>query len=292
MYGNYIVDTHVHFYDPRRTGGIPWPKPDDKLLYRPMMPTAFQEIVDPLGITGCIAIESSPNFDDNLWLLETALANPIVAGVVANVSPTAPNFGDQLSRLSGYQLFRGIRIHGPDVSALAAGQAFHALEKLAIQSLPLDVLIDADQLPDVQRIARRIPDLKIVINHAAHPRIVDGRVDSVWRDRIAQMRDWPNVFCKYSGFVEGSVRDRQLDEVSRLLRATFGVDRLIYASNWPVCLRGGDYATAFQVAERFARLLDERSRAKFYWKNAFTVYEWIDRTKRLVTVLGFKGRIG
>ena len=114
-----VIDTHVHFYDPTRPRGVPWPPQTDKLLYKPVLPAAFAALVRPLGVTGAIVIEASPWPEDNQWLLDLAPANPIIAGIIGHLEPGAAAFAADLARYSRNPLFRGIRLNG---GAITTGQ--------------------------------------------------------------------------------------------------------------------------------------------------------------------------
>src|SRR5215475_5623794 len=107
-----IVDTHTHFWDPTRPQGIPWPPKNDAVLYQPSLPARYRKLTQALGVTGTVAIEASPWFEDNQWLLDLARDNPVIVGMVGHLSPGTPEFKDHLTRFSKNRLFLGIRING------------------------------------------------------------------------------------------------------------------------------------------------------------------------------------
>jgi L-fuconolactonase len=87
-----ILDAHVHLFDPRRPGGIPWPKPEDAVIYKPALPERYAAIAEPLGVVGAIAVEASPLPRDNDWVLATAARNPVIVGFVGDLIPGAPDY--------------------------------------------------------------------------------------------------------------------------------------------------------------------------------------------------------
>ena len=104
-----IIDTHVHFYDPQRPQGIPWPPPDNALLYRTVLPEHCMALAVPEGVTGAIVVEASPWVEDNQWILDIAQGEPFIVGFVGNLHPASDDFGANLDRLSENPLFSGIR---------------------------------------------------------------------------------------------------------------------------------------------------------------------------------------
>src|SRR4051794_13810732 len=104
-----IIDTHAHFYDPTRPGGVPWPPKNDKVLYRTVLPAEFRRITGPLGVTGVIEVEASPLAEDNQWVLDLAEKELIIIGTVGDLEPEKPEFPAQLERFHKNRRFRGIR---------------------------------------------------------------------------------------------------------------------------------------------------------------------------------------
>ena len=114
-----IIDTHVHFYDPTRPGGVPWPDPKETVLYRPAMPDAFAAMVQPFGVTGVIVVDASPWLHDNQWVLDLAKEHKLILGTVGHLEPGKPLFREQLARFRRNPLYRGIRV-GEKVLAVRA----------------------------------------------------------------------------------------------------------------------------------------------------------------------------
>src|SRR5205809_6764170 len=104
-----IIDTHTHFYDPTRPQGVPWPPPDDTVLYRRVMPENYKALAVPEGVTGTVVVEASQWVEDNEWILDLAAREPFIVGFVGNLQPGSPDFGANLERLAANPLFRGIR---------------------------------------------------------------------------------------------------------------------------------------------------------------------------------------
>ena len=277
-----IIDTHTHFYNPGRPEGVPWPPQDDTLLYRRVLPEDYKAVAVPEGVTGAVVVEASEWFEDNRWILDLAEKEPFIVGFVGNLDPDADAFQDRLASLADNPLFRGIRLHRNEVRTVG-GPLFSRLELLVRHDLSLDLLIDVEQLHSAVRIAERLPDLRIVLNHVIHVPIDGKTPDPEWIDGLHNIAQFPNVYCKVSGLVE-TARQRPappglnyyaptLDHLWEIL----GVDRLIYASNWPVCEHGADYATVQRVPMEYFRAIGEEAVERVFWKNAKAAYRWPDR---------------
>ena len=104
-----IIDTHIHLFDTARPGGVPWPTPDNAVLFKPALPDRYRRLATPLGIRGAIEVECSTLVEDNQWVLDVAAKDPIIVGTVGNLEPGKPGFREQLERFRRNPLFRGIR---------------------------------------------------------------------------------------------------------------------------------------------------------------------------------------
>ena len=279
-----IIDTHVHFYDPERPQGVPWPPSDNSLLYRTVLPEQCKALAAPEGVTGVIVVEASTWVEDNQWILDLAENEPFIVGFVGNLNPESDDFEKDLDRFAANPLFRGIRIGGArNVRKIKTDAIASKIEKLADRDLELDLLAGADELPEISTLAARIPDLRIVINHVAHVPI-DGRApDPQWVQGMRAAAKHPHVYCKVSGLVERSQDQPAPDDPAYYvptldaLWEIFGEDRVIYGSNWPVCERSASYATVYRIVAEYVKAKGEEASEKYFWKNAKAAYKWIQR---------------
>lgn len=278
-----IVDTHTHFYDPTRPEGVPWPGKNDKVLYRPVLPEEYQALTKRHHVTGTVVVEASPLLEDNQWILDLADRNPFVLGLVGHLTPGTEDFASHLRRFAKNQRFRGIRVGHSAVKSGLSEKAFLAdVQRLADHDLELDINGGPDMLPDIARLAKAIPTLRIVINHVANVRI-DGKTPPVeWVTGMEACAASENVFCKVSALVEGARRDDQTapEELSYYVPVldtvwkAFGADRLIYGSNWPVSARYAPYAQVQRIVTEYFQAKGRDAYEKFFWKNALAAYKW------------------
>ncbi len=281
-----IVDTHTHFYDPTRKEGVPWPGKDDNELYRRVLPIDYQKFAKPLGVVGTVVVEASAWVEDNQWVLDLAEKDPFVLGLVGNLTPGRDDFAQHLSRFAKNRFFRGIRVNaGPLKFGLDNPEYMADLKRLSDADLELDVNGGPELLPHVDRLAAKLPDLRIVINHLANVRIEGPKLNEEWLAGLAATARHKRVFLKVSALVEGASRDgkqapRDPSFYVPVLEAAwsaFGDDRVIYGSNWPVSERAADYAFVQQLSVDFARGRGPTALKQFCIENARRAYQWPER---------------
>lgn len=279
-----MIDTHTHFYDPGRPGGIPWP-PKNSPLYRAVMPADWQAHAHPLGIRDTVIVEASPLVEDNQWILDLAAKEKCIVGFVGNLNPYEPSFSTHLKRFAANPIFRGLRWRGDlvnfekDPAALLA-----AARLLAEHGLALDVNGPPAALLQVVKLAADVRELRIVINHvggAGDPQ----KLKPEWKTNTRLAATAPNVFMKVSGMPEqirapeGKVPadpDYYVPVLDHLWE-TFGSDRLIYGSNWPVSDRGLPYSSMFRIVSEYFQAKGAKAVAKYFHHNSLTAYQWVSR---------------
>jgi L-fucono-1,5-lactonase len=281
-----IVDTHTHFYDPTRPQGVPWPPQSDKLLYRRVLPEHLAAVTKGLGVTGTVVVEASPRVEDNQWLLDLAARQPLILGVVGKLQPGTDDFRRHLTRFAKNARFRGIRVGADDVSkGLSSPRVLDDLKRLAGEDLELDVIGGPAMLSDVARLADKLPDMRIVINHVAGIPIDGKAVKPDLRAGLRAAAGHRNVYCKVSGLVEATGRDdgkapadvRFYRRLLDVLWELFGEDRLIYGSNWPVSERFAPYPVVLGVVREYFSAKGQAESDKFFRKNALAAYKWPQR---------------
>ena len=278
------IDTHTHFYDPRRTLGVPWPSRDDPFLYRPVLPPEYRKLSQPLGVVGTVVVEASSWLEDNQWLLDLAESDPFLVGIVGQLAPGTPGFQKHLERFAANRLFRGIRIGGGNLLQQIETAAFLTdLRQLQSLDLTLDINGGPEMLSPIRQLAELLPDLKIVVNHLANVRIDGQAPPQTWRRDLLALKKHPRVWCKVSALVEGASQpDHKSPNIPAYYRPVFetafeafGDNRLIYGSNWPVSARFNSYAEVHQLALALAReqgaafaqrLMHDNSRDAYSWK--------------------------
>lgn len=279
-----IIDTHIHYYDPARPQGVPWPPPESKLLYRTVLPGDFRSVAGPQGVTGAVVVEASPWLEDNQWILDLAAGEPSIVAFVGSIVPNRPEFAGELARFAASPLFRGIRCGSARFADASQASFLADMSQLARRDLSLDVLFfDHAHLDDVLRVARALPDLRLVINHILSAP-VDGRLPAEeWSAAFHRAAMEPNVFMKISGLMENSaVQPAPADAafyrpMLDTLWHAFGADRLLYGSNWPVCEQAGSYSQCMEIVRAYFEAKGSQAAEKYFAGNAKVVYKPVAR---------------
>jgi predicted TIM-barrel fold metal-dependent hydrolase len=279
-----IIDTHTHFYDPTRPQGVPWPPKNDPLLYKPTLPEHYRRAIQGLGVTGTIVVEASPWLEDNQWLLDLAAKEPLIVGIVGNLEVGAAQFKDHLARFAKNPLFRGIRVQGRSLADGLNKQDFVGdLKRLAEADRQVDFVGGPAMLRDVARVAAKIPELRIVIDH--FPFDVPEKDREEARAALRELGQLRQVFAKVSNVLR-RVGDRVLADVKHYQAAldelweVFGPDRLIYGSNWPVSERIAPYPQVLKIVAEYFAAKGKEALEKYFRGNSLAAYRWVERTNQ------------
>lgn len=278
----YVIDTHIHLYDTRRKEGVPWPPGDDKVLFKPHLPAEFKRVSQPAGVTGVVIVEASDRLEDNRWVLDLIKDDDFFVALVGNVDPYREDFGEQVRRLKSDPRFVGIRarlqgkkIDYRDPRVLAN---FRLLQQAG---LSLDILMNGegvDTILEIDRLARAIPGLRIIVNHVLGYNI-DGRTPGEkWIAAVKRLAENPNVYVKVSGLYQRSTKQPASHDVGYYrglldtLWDSFGSKRLIYGSNWPCTKKSGDYASFLRLVNAYFSEKGQAAKERYFWKNAVAAY--------------------
>ena len=245
-----IIDTHIHLYDTNRSQGVDWPPTTDKVLYRPVLTEHFDEVADRVGIASTVIVEASSRVEDNQWMLDLVQENSDrYLALVGNLPIGTDEFSGLLERFSKDSRFVGLRMRErPGGDAFFTDAVWRDLGLLAKKGLTLDVLINNFTIDEVTEVAKRLPSLKIMINHLGGLSITRDPFDPKWKNAMEKAALHENVYCKVSGiFQRAGVKPTPKDKsfyspVFKVVFDAFGEDRIVYGSNWPVTDRGGSYS--------------------------------------------------
>ena len=245
------LDAHVHFwrYDPVEYAWI-----DDSLaaLRRDFMPEDAAARMRAARVGGCIAVQVRQTLEETRWLLELAAEYPFIEGVVGWVDLRAPDFDAQLRGLTANRRLVGIRhIVQSEADGFLRDASFRrGVARLARYGLTYDILVYARQLPEAIEFAAALPEARLVLDHLGKPDIRGGGFDG-WRRDFDRLAALPHVTAKLSGLVtEADWRRWRVDDIHRYIGAaldSFGPERLMIGSDWPVCTVAAEYAAVLGV---------------------------------------------
>jgi L-fuconolactonase len=270
------IDSHQHFwkYDAAQYPWIPKGSP----LHRDWLPADLAPLLASAGLDGCIAVQARQTLEESRWLLELADAAPIIKGVVGWVDLRSERVGGELAELATNPKFCGVRHvvqDEPDLGFMLGAEFQRGIGHLHHFGLTYDILITHQQLPPAIELVKRFPEQSFVLDHIAKPLIKAGTL-SPWREQIRELAKLPNVMCKVSGMVteadHAAWRVADFAPFLDVVSETFGEDRLMYGSDWPVCLLAGSYERVFALAAAYFSRLPAEARAKIFGGNAARFY--------------------
>jgi L-fuconolactonase len=297
-----IIDTHTHFYDPSRAipvgrdRSVPWPSPGDGPLYRTILPSGWEALAKPLGMSGTVVVEAGTSWlEDNDWILKLAERYPSIVGLIGNLSGTAVDqgvivpvwdnmtrFRQEVRRLAGNPLFRGIRVTGSSVSGDTNGGHYPHFEALADAGMVIDV--NDVPAPDIVALAKAVPALTIVVDHMFGFSPAAASADK-WKSDISALAGNRNVVMKVSGLVEG-FDSPQTDAAKTLVQCrgaldhvyrTFGHDRLVFGTNWPVSELFGEMSVVKEIVRGYFEPIGKEVLAEVFSGNAKRIYRYADK---------------
>lgn len=241
-----VIDSHQHFwiYDAERDA---WINEQMTRIRRNFLPEDLQPVLAANGVDGCIAVQADQSEAETLFLLALAEKHSsFVKGVVGWVDLRADNLYDKLDYYSQYELLKGFRHVAqaePD-DFLARPEVIKGIRQLAAFDFSYDILIYPTQLKAAVQLVREAPDVSFVIDHLAKPYIKDQKINT-WSNYMRELASHPHVSCKVSGMVtEADWKNWTKKDFYPYLDVVFeafGVDRLLFGSDWPVCLVAAEY---------------------------------------------------
>ena len=276
-----IIDAHQHFWDPTHAD-YPWmDAPELAPIRRAFAPADLAPLLKANGIDASILVQCRSALAETEQFLRIARDTPFVAGVVGWVDLTDGWVGETLDRLRvmrGGDKLIGIRhqVHDePDPDWLLREDVRRGLTAVFAHDLAYDFLVRTRELPAAIATARAFPHARFVLDHAAKPPIADGWSPE-WADHIAALAACGNVWCKISGLAtEAAWNDWDAERLFRFVEHAakcFGEDRLIFGSDWPVCLLAGSYGEIKSALETCLAKLGPQARDKAFGVNAKAAY--------------------
>ncbi|MER7082056.1 L-fuconolactonase [Saccharopolyspora kobensis] len=277
------VDTHHHLWD-LDVRDQPWiTGPEMEPLRRDFRPADLQAALKGSGVDATVLVQTVSDPDETPEMLVLADSVDRIAAVVGWVDLTARDVRERIGRLQTHPSggwLKGIRhqVEGePDPDWLVRPDVLNGLAAVEDAGLVYELLVRTEQLPAAIKAVGQFPQLTFVLDHCAKPPVASGELQP-WADRIRALAAHPNVVCKLSGLVTEDDWARQPDPVSLqpyvdVVLEAFGPRRLMFGSDWPVCLLAAEYGQVIDVARRLTSGLDDRHRTAVFDANAREVYD-------------------
>ena len=273
------IDSHQHYWQVSR-GDYHWMTPDVPVLYRDYLPADLRPLLSERGIQKTILVQAAQTIAETNFLLQLAETDNSIAGVVGWLDMESPEFPAQFERYRENPKFIGLRPmlqDLPDDDWIVRPRVLDALQRVADADFPFEFLTYPRHLPFVLKVLESFPTLRAVLDHISKPEIRIGKLEP-WRTWIAQVAQHQNLFCKLSGMITEADHQRWSPDdlrpyVDHIVQC-FGTDRLMFGSDWPVCLLAGSYSQTIEVLkELLPSNLVEADDRKIFGGNAEHFYK-------------------
>lgn len=270
------IDAHQHFwkFNPSRDK---WIDNSMKILQKDFLPANLFPVLKKNNIDACIAVQADQSEEETHFLLDLADKNEFIKGVVGWVDLCVSNVDERLTYFSKHPKFKGVRhiIQAENNDYILRNDFQNGISKLEKHNLVYDILIRKEQLENTIKLVEEFPKQTFVLNHIAKPNIKNAEIEP-WKSQIETLAKHQNVVCKVSGLVTEADRGNQQQEdfvpYLKTVFNAFGIDRLLFGSDWPVCLLGGTYKNTLQILEKFMADFSEEEKNKIIGLNALKIY--------------------
>ena len=275
--GDGVIDAHHHFwrYNPREYG---WISPEMGILRRDFLPVDLSREAGAAGVSGVVSVQARQTVEETRWLLELAKNHDFIRGVVGWAPLISDRLRADLEPLAANRKLRGLRHvlqDEADPHYMLREDFNRGIRQLKDLDLRYDILIYERHLPQSIELVDRHPNQIFVLDHVAKPRIGE-RVISPWRENLIELARRPNVYCKLSGMVteadHQSWTPEQLRPYVEVALDAFGPRRLMFGSDWPVCLLACDYRRWYETVHDFSSKLSADEKARLFGATAVEAY--------------------
>ncbi len=272
-----VIDSHQHFwkYEPVKHG---WIDNEMSVIRKDFLPEDLQNVYTENGIDGCVAVQADQTLEETDFLIDLASKNDFIKGIVGWVDLRSENIDEVLKHYSQFPVVKGFRhvVQGePDHNFLLRSDFLRGISALSTYDFTYDILVFPHQLGAVLELVKRFPNQKFVIDHIAKPYIKDGFYDG-WAALMFEIGKCKNVYCKLSGMVTeadyNTWTQEQILPYMKLVLIAFGWQRVMFGSDWPVCLVAGNYNKVKELVTDFIARLGPTEQASIMGENAKIFY--------------------
>ena len=273
------VDAHHHFWVRREPFDHSWQDaPQLAPLRRDFLPADLKPLIDQVGIDRTVFVQTQHMLAENDFVLDLAAKNPWIAGVVGWVELASRDSEEQLLEYKDRPKFVGIRhvTHDePDDDFIVREDVLRGLAVLEKHDVPFDLLFHVRHLKHAAMLGRRLPHLRMVLDHLAKPQIKAGKIEP-WLTHFKAAAEFPNIYCKLSGLVTEADwqnwRPADLKPYVDAALAHFGPERCMFGSDWPVSILAASYERVYNSLVECIGDLSESERDRVLGGTAIDFY--------------------
>jgi L-fuconolactonase len=273
------IDAHQHFWKASR-GDYHWMTPEIGVLCHDYLPKNLEPHLRKNRIDKTILVQAAQTVAETDFLLGLSEKHPFIAGVVGWIDMDRDDFPEQLDRYMNNPKFIGLRPMLQDIPEddwILRPRVVESLKAVAEKDFPFEFLTYTRHLPHVLKVLDRVPHLRAAVDHLSKPGIKTKQMKP-WKDLMAEVAGHPNVSCKLSGMItEADWKNWKPDDLKPYVEhiwERFGTDRVMYGSDWPVCLCAGSYDQVIGTLEEILKpRLDPGTSVKVFGENARSFYK-------------------
>lgn len=272
-----VIDSHQHFWRYRMETHS-WIDDTMAVIRKDFLPGDLKPIYNENNVNGCVAVQADQTLEETHFLLDLAEQNSFIKGVVGWVDLRSLDIEEQLHYLKRHNKLKGLRhiVQGEsDPEFMLRPEFLNGISKLEQYDYTYDILIFAHQLDMTLKFVRHFPNHKFVIDHIAKPDIKNDEFDD-WAKRMTSLSEYENVYCKLSGIITeadyNTWTKEQVQPYINLALHAFGPQRIMFGSDWPVCLVAGTYAQVKNLIIESISELSESERTDIMANNAIQFY--------------------
>jgi len=276
-----IIDAHNHFWKFNETE-FGWINKDMDKIRQDFLPKNLALELDKSGVEGVVSVQARQSLEETEWLLDLSDQYDFIKGIVGWLPILKKSFEKNLDQFALNRNLKALRhvIHDEKDELFILRKDFNrGIKLLKKYNLVYDILIFEKHLPQTIAFVDMHPDQVFVLDHIAKP-LIKQNIISPWRDYIFELSKRDNVYCKISGLVTeadyGDWTDKQLQIYMDIVFDSFGPEKLMFGSDWPVCLVSCEYYNWLDIVKKYIRKLSIDDQEKFLFKNAVKVYGLAD----------------
>lgn len=271
------IDAHQHFwiYEKERHA---WINDEMQLIQKDFMPDDLRPILQQNNFDGCVLVQVDQTEEENIFQLNNAERVDFIKAVVGWVDLQSAVVEERLQHYQQFEKMKGFRhiLQGEEDRALMLKPAFkNGISLLHKYNYTYDILIFPDQLPYACELVKSFPDQRFVIDHIAKPYIKDQKIDD-WKKNMTQFKSCENVYCKVSGMVTEADwlnwQHKDFVPYINVVVETFGTKRIMFGSDWPVCLVAASYEKMLGIVEEYFSSFSKDEQNDFFGNNAISFY--------------------
>jgi L-fuconolactonase len=272
-----IIDAHQHFwnYDAQKQG---WINEEMRLIQKDFLPDELKVVMDTNNVESCISVQVDQTKEETLYQLECAKSNSFIKGIVGWIDLLDPVIEDTLSYYKQFKTIKGFRhiLQAEENGFMLNPKFISNLNTLSKYDYSYDLLIYHNQLEEAIKLMEGLNEFPIILNHGAKPNIKQKDIAD-WSKQLKVLSIYKNVSCKISGLVTeanwSNWNEADIFPYLDVIVENFGIDRIMFGSDWPVCLVATSYEKWLNLLKKYFNQFSKNDQEKFFALNCERIYK-------------------